>query len=220
MKVLIIEDNLILSRNLTKMLILDDIFTEIALDWIDGLNKAKSKYFDVIILDINLPWLNWIEVCKALREAWKEVWILMLTSNDSKSDIVKWLNIWADDYLTKPFDYEELLARILVIARRKVKNQSTTILKVNSLEINLQTLEVFFENNEVKLSKYEFELLKLLSQNAWKIVSRQEIYEKIWWESTSDFIFSRTIDVHIKNLRKKLSTNLIQTKKWYWFIIE
>ena len=190
--------------------------------WFDS---VLSKYFDLVILDINLPSMSWIEICKKIREKWKDVFILMLTSRSWDDDIVKWLNVWADDYLTKPFDLDVLLAHVKALSRRNLKNKSSKI------EINFQEwkedilLDVNFENNEVKknweiinLSNLEFELLKLLSQNKWKIFTRSEIFDKVWWDF-DEYMFSRNIDIYVWYLRKKIWKNLIETKKWVWYLI-
>lgn len=219
MRVLVIEDNEILSRNLVKYLISRDIFAEVSLNWEDWLRKAILNYYDVIILDINLPWINWLEVCEKIRNKAKDVSIIMLTSMWTSDDIVKWLDSWADDYLVKPFEYSELLARINAITRRKNVNKSNTIIKIKNIEIDLQKLEVRQNWDLVKLSTLEYDLFKYLLQNRWVALSRQQIYEKVWWEFDVDFMFSKTIDVYVWYLRKKLWKDLIETKKWFWFLI-
>lgn len=220
MKILVIEDNEILSRNLVRYLSSRDIFTELSLDWKDWLNKALTKYFDVIILDINLPFINWIDLCKKIREKWKDVSIIMLTSMWTSDDIVLWLDVWADDYLVKPFEYSELLARINAIVRRKNINKSNTIINIWNIELDLQQVQVKKEGKIIQLSKLEYELFKYLAQNRWVPLSRQDIYWKVWWEDDVDFLFSKTIDVYIWYLRKKLWKDLIETKKWFWFLIK
>ena len=220
MKVLVIEDNEILSRNIVRYLASREIFAEASLDWEEWLYKALTKYFDIIILDINLPKKDWIEICKTLREKWKEVSIIMLTSRWTNDDIVTGLDIWADDYLVKPFEYSELLARINAIYRRRMQNQSNTIISFDNIEINLKTIEVKQNWEIVALSKLEFELLKYLAQNKSKALSREDIYEAVWWERDNDFVYGKTIDVYIWYLRKKLGKELIETVKWYWFIIK
>lgn len=220
MRILVIEDNEILSRNIVRYFASRDIFAEASLSWEEWLNKAMTKYYDVIILDINLPWIDWIEILKKIREKWKDVSIIMLTSRALKSDVVLWLDSWADDYLVKPFEYSELLARINALTRRKLKNKSSTIIKVwDDIEIDLEHLEVKKSWKPIYLSKLEFELLKYLAQNKQIPLKRQDIYEKVWGEYDSDFIFSKTIDVYIWYLRKKLGKDLIETKKWFWFLI-
>lgn len=219
MRVLVIEDNEILSRNLVRYLISRDIFAEAAMAWDDWLRKAISKYYDIVILDINLPWINWLEICKQIREREKDVSIIMLTSRWTKEDIIEWLNTWADDYLVKPFEYDELLARMNAILRRKMKNSSNTMIKIWDIDLDLQKIEVKKNWEIVQLSKLEYDLFKYLAQNRWVALSRNEIYEKVWWEFQVDFMFSKTIDVYIWYLRKKLGKDLIETKKWFWFLI-
>ncbi len=220
MRVLVIEDNEILSRNLVRYLISRDIFAEAALVWDEWLRKAISKYYDIVILDINLPGINWLEICKQIREREKDVSIIMLTSRWTKEDIIEWLNTWADDYLVKPFEYDELLARMNAIVRRKMKNSSNTMIKIDDIELDLQKLEVKKNWEIVQLSKLEYDLFKYLAQNRWVALSRNDIYEKVWWEFQVDFMFSKTIDVYIGYLRKKLGKDLIETKKWFWFLIK
>ncbi len=221
MKVLVIEDNMILWRNLVRYLSARDISADLSMDWKDWLYKASLNYYDVIILDINLPKVNWIDICKNLREKWKEVSIIMLTSMATWDDIVKGLDSWADDYLVKPFEYSELLARLNALTRRKMKNKSTGIIKLSQdFEINLEKYEVSKDDKVIKLSKLEYNLLKYLAQNKGKALSRQEIYENVWGEFEWDFMFSKVIDVYIWYLRKKLSKDLIETKKAYWFMIK
>jgi DNA-binding response OmpR family regulator len=220
MKVLVVEDNLILSRNLVKYLITRDIFVEASYDGKDWLYKAATKHYDVIILDINLPEMDWLEVCKQIRERWKDASILMLTSRGTNEDIVNGLELWADDYLVKPFEYSELLARMNAIYRRKMKNSSNRVISLWNIELNIEQLEVKKDWKIIKLSKLEYNLFKYLAQNKWKALSREEIYKTVWWEFDGDFMFSKTIDVYIWYLRKKLWKDLIETKKAYWFLIK
>lgn len=219
MRVLVIEDNEILSRNLIRYLISREIFAEASMDWKEWLHKAISKFYDIIILDINLPSISWLEICKQIREKGKDTSILMLTSNWTNEDIVEGLNLWADDYLVKPFEYSELLARMNALVRRKVNNKSNTIIKIWDIEIDLQKLDVKKKWKISKLSTLEFDLLKFLAQNRWTAQSREEIYKKVWWEFDVDFMFSKTLDVYIWYLRKKLWKTLIETKKGFWFLI-
>ncbi len=219
MKILLIEDNKILSRNTVRYFALKKIQTDVSFDWQDWLNKAKTNYYDAIILDISLPEMNWFEICKNLRIAEKTVPIIMLTSRNTKKDIIEGLNAWADDYLTKPFDYEELLARINSLTRRHLKNKSDFI-KIWKFDLDLEKNEVSENNEIIKLSALEFRLLKYLSQNKKKAISRKELYEKVWGEFDWNIMFSKTVEVYIWYLRKKLDRNLIETVKWVWYIIK
>lgn len=225
MKILIIEDNISLARNISRFLEMEWIKSEVANDWLIWYEKASVNFYDLIILDINLPWMNWIDICEKLREKWKDVQILMLTSRSWDADIVKWLNSWADDYLTKPFDLDVLLAHVKALARRNLKNKNPKI-EIKFLENEKENLvEINFENNEVlknwekiKLSTLEFDLLKLLSQNKWKILTRSEIFDKVWWDF-DEYMFSRNVDIYVWYLRKKIWKEFIETKKWVWYLV-
>lgn len=216
MKVLLVEDNIQISANIVRFLSLSDITCESALDGKTWLEKALANHYDVIILDINLPIMSWIEVLKVLREKQKDIQILMLTSNSTKDDVVWWLNIWADDYMTKPFDFDELLARINSLNRRNMKNKSN-IIKFWSYTVDIEKTLVLKWKQIIKLSYLEFNLIKYLAQNIWKTISRQELYEKVWWEFDWDIMFSKTVDVYIWYIRKKLNPEIIETIKWIWY---
>lgn len=219
MKILLIEDNIQISANIVRYLALKDIACDSAQDGKDWLYKALSHHYDVIILDINLPSMNGLEILQKMREKWDNTQIIMLTSNSAKQDIIDGLNLWADDYLTKPFDFEELVARIHTLNRRNLKNKSNTIYFWNKYLIDIEKTEVSQDGNIIKLSPLEFNLLKYLAQNIWRTLSRQELYEKVWGEFEWDIMFSKTVDVYIWYLRKKLDNDVIQTIKGIWYKI-
>lgn len=219
MKVLIVEDNELLSRNLVTYLNIKNIKSDVSFDWKDWLYKWTINTYDCIILDINLPEIDWLEVCKKLREKEIDTPIIMLTSRWAKNDIITWLESWADDYLGKPFDYGELIARINTLTRRNLKNKSNTVISYKEILLDLEKIEVTKNWTEIKLSNLEYELFKYLIQNRGKVISRKELYEKVWWEFDSDLMFSKTVDVYIWYLRKKLWRELIETKKWFWYVI-
>lgn len=239
MKILIIEDTIDLATGLARYLSAKDIHSELSFDGEDGLYKATTQYYDAIVLDINLPKKDGLEVCKLLREKEKNVPIIMLTSRSSKDDIIIGLHSGADDYLVKPFDYDVLVARLEALTRRNLKNKSTSELHIWKYVLDLEKIEVkvmqpsSFDGKGgdsevdldgdilwdlIHLSHLEFELLKYFSQNKWKVISRQELYEKVWGEFDGDFMFSKTVDVYIGYLRKKLGRDIVETKKWYWYI--
>lgn len=219
MKVLLVEDNIQISKNIVRFLALKNITCDMALDWKDWLNKALNTFYDVIILDINLPFMSGLDILKELREKHKNTQIIMLTSNSTKQDIVDWLNKWADDYLTKPFDFEELLARLNALNKRNLK-EKLNIISIKWYIIDIEKVEVKKWADIIKFSNLEFNLLKYLCQNTNKVVSRKELYEKVWWEFDGDIMFSKTVDVYIWYLRKKLDNDFIETVKWAWYIIK
>ena len=220
MKILIVEDNESLWNNLKIYLWLKRIDSIVVSDWKKWLYEASINYYDAIILDINLPEINWIDLCKKLREKGIDTPIIMLTSRSSKDDIITWLDAWADDYLVKPFDYDELIARLSSLTRRNLKNKSNTFIEIWDILIDLEKKEVIKSWINIKLSQLEFKLFIYLVQNRAKVISRKELYEKVWWEFDGDFMFSKTVDVYIWYLRKKLGRKLIKTKIWFWYIIE
>lgn len=219
MKILVVEDNEILSRNLVRFLATQNIQAQASLDWVDAEFQASTKYFDAIVLDIQLPKQDGLRVCKSLREKGNTTPIIMLTSRGTNDDIVQGLELGADDYLVKPFEYSELLARLRALTRRNLKNKSNTLITISALQIDLEKHEVLFQENPIDLSEKEFELLKYLAQNKGVALSREQIYERVWWESCNDFTAGKTLDVYIGYLRKKLAKDIIQTKKGYGYII-
>jgi len=219
MKILIIEDTQELATGLARYLSVKNIHSELSFDGEDGLYKATTRYYDAIILDINLPKKDGLQVCRELREKEKDVPIIMLTSRSSNSDIITWLDCGADDYLVKPFDYDVLIARLDALTRRNLKNKSTSELHIWTYTLDLEKIEVTSESGEnIHLSDLEFRLLKYFAQNKGRAMQRQELYEKVWGEFDGDFMFSKTVDVYIWYLRKKLGRDIIETKKWHWYL--
>ena len=218
MKILIIEDTQELATTLVRFLSAKWIQADMSLSWEDGLYKMTTKYYDAVILDINLPWKNWLEVCRELREREKDTPVILLTSRSSKDDIIIGLEAWADDYLIKPFDYDILVARLEALTRRNLKNKSTQRLTVWDIEIDLEKIEVKKAEEIIHLSSLEFDLLKYFAQNKNKVINRQELYEKVWGEFEGDFMFSKTVDVYIWYLRKKLGREIIETRKGHGYI--
>lgn len=218
MRALIVEDHDILGRNLETFLWMKDIECHRELDGEKWLFIASTENFDVIILDINLPKISGIDICKQLREKGKTTPILMLTSRSAKNDIIDGLDIGADDYMTKPFDYDELYARVKSLTRRNLENKSTTQIKYRDFVIDLKNSTVNKNWEDVHLSNLEFELLKYFSQNVGKIIDKKELYENVWWEY-DDFHNSKTVDVYIGYLRKKMGKDIVETKKGFWYIM-
>jgi len=171
----------------------------------------------LLILDINLPGKDGIDICKEIREQ-SNLSIIMLTARDSELDKVTGLEIWADDYIAKPFSPRELLARINTIIRRvevKQKNTSKT-LSFNNISLDLDKKIVLIDDEKVVFTWNEFDLLKKIMEEDGKLVSREVLMTEVMWYDR--YIYDRTIDTHIKNLRKKLGKkDIILTVRWEWY---
>lgn len=218
MKILLVEDNKILSNNIKTYLSLKEIECVQNFSGENILHILTQNDFDLIIMDLWLWEKDWIDICSEIRKNWKNIPILILTARDSIKDKINWFNAWADDYLLKPFNYEELLLRINALIRRNfvVKWQE---IEENWLNINKNTKEVFYKNTLIHLSKIEYDLLVYLLNFKWKVISKKELLLKVWWEY-DDFFPSRTVDIYIWYLRKKIDSNLIQTIRWEWYMIK
>lgn len=220
MKVLIIEDNDILRKNVKTYLEIKEaeVDEHSVFDW--AVYKIMTGIYDVIILDL---WLgSWdddgIKICKEVREKGSNIPILMLTARTLTKQKIDWLNSGADDYMIKPFDYEELFARIKSMSRRNdsLKGQELVIWNIH---IDLNELSVKKDAEEISLSKLEFNLLVCLAQNKWNVMTKEQIHEKVWWEIDL-FKESRTVDIYIGYLRKKLWAKFIETVRGVWYIIK
>ncbi len=215
-KILIIEDDLGISGSLK--LYLENSWFEVILysTWEKAIEFIKETLPDLIILDLNLPWKDWIEITKELRET-DNTPIVMLTARTSELDKIRWLEIWADDYVAKPFSPRELLARINTIIRRiSWLESASNLIKIFDLEVDLEK-KIVTKNNEIlPLTSNEFEILKKLIEEKWWVVSRETIMKDIIWYD--NYVYDRTIDTHMKNLRKKIgSSDYITTIRWIWY---
>lgn len=213
MHTLLIEDNITLAQTVTRYLASQDITCTLRTDGIEWYTEAVQNNYDVIILDIELPNMNGIEVCRKLRAEGKSTPIIMLTSRATGDDIVAWLDYGADDYLVKPCDYRELTSRIRALARRNNNQKSTEIIEIGKLRINQENHEVTYRESNIDLSKREYELLLYFMQNSPRILPKTELAEKIWWiyDAWAD---QKVVEVYIGYLRKKLWTQIIETHKW------
>lgn len=205
-KILIIEDEPKVASFIKKGLEVNEFQAETAYDGEIGLRKALAKKYDAIILDINLPKVNGFDVCKHIREHNTRVPILMLTALGTTSDKLTGFNLGADDYLVKPFEFDELLARIRALLKRSQSEVLTDrLLKVADLEMDLDSKSVKRAGKKIELTAKEFTLLEYLLRNKGRVLSRTDIAEKIW-----DITFdtgTNVIDLYIFYLRKKIDKN-------------
>lgn len=218
-KILIIEDDKWISESLK--LYLENFNFEVNLyhTWEKALEFIKKIKPDLIILDINLPEIDGMEITKKLRET-DNTPIIMLTARWWEIDKVTWLEVWADDYVAKPFSPRELLARINTIIRRISINENISkndkIIKIFDLEIDLEKNIIKKSGENILLTSNEFEILKKLIEENGKILSRETIMKEIIWYE--NYAYDRTIDTHIKNIRKKLwNWEYILTIRWVWY---
>lgn len=208
MQILLVEDDPVISAGLQKMLTGENFVVNCVETGEEAIFQTTTTPPDIIILDIGLPDINGIEVLKRIRPKFPELPVLLLTARDDTKDKVEGLNAGADDYLTKPFDIMELIARLRVIERRlgTVKNSCIVIGRVG---LDTATHTVSVDGDVLDLSRREFMLLKALMERAGNVLSKDQLEQKLygWGEETS----SNAIEVHIHNLRKKLYKDFITT---------
>lgn len=221
-KILIIEDEVKIARFIELELNYEGYSAEREHDGRSGLEKALGGNFDLIILDVMLPSLNGMEVLRRLRQS-SETPVIMLTAKDEITDKVMGLDIGADDYMTKPFAIEELLARIrTVLKRKKTPAQNVNLILIGDLKIDLDRHAVSFENKNVDLTKKEYDLLKYLVDNKNVVLTRDKILETVWgYDYYGD---TNVVDVYIRYLRSKIDDKfdlkLIHTVRGVGYILK
>lgn len=208
MKILLVEDEEGLILTLTDRLQSEGFDVKSASDGETGLNFALSENFDLIILDVMLPKKNGYDVCRDLRQKKNNTPILMLTAKGETIDKVLGLKLGADDYLTKPFEVMELLARIEALLRRssnQIQNVRSENFRFGDVTVDFRRAEVFRDNEAVELSAMEFKLLQFLIENRGNVHSRNDLLDEVWGYDAMPS--TRTVDVHIAWLRQKLEAN-------------
>ncbi len=221
MKILVIEDEEKIARALQRGLEQERFSVEIVFDGAAGLAAAEADGYDVIILDRMLPEMDGMEVCRRLREAGDTTPILMLTAKDQVRDRVAGLNAGADDYLVKPFAFEELLARLHALLRRPTQ-ATDVILKVADLELNPTAFTAKRDGRTIKLSAKEFALLEYLMRNEGQVLSKEKIIDHVW-EYDAD-VLPNNVEVFIGYLRRKIDKpfsgpNLIRTARGFGYSV-
>lgn len=206
-KILIIEDEKDIVELLFYNLKKEGFEVDFAYNGEEGLTKIRNNTYNLILLDIMLPGIGGFELCKTLRENPKtsHIPIIMLTARTLESDKVLGLELGADDYITKPFSFRELIARIKAILRRINRKPEEKIIKIGNLYINKDKHQVKIENKFISLTPIEFKILSFLAERKGKICSRKQIIEEVWGEE--GYANPKTIDVHIKRIRNKIEKN-------------
>ena len=216
MKILVVEDEPRLLRNLAKALREENYAVDTAEAGDDGLYKAENYDYDAVVLDVMLPRLDGWEVLERLRKH-KKTPVLMLTARDAHKDRVRGLDTGADDYLVKPFDLSELLARLRALIRRSA-GQARPHLKLGGVLIDTRSRSVTRGDEPVTLTAREYAILEYLALHRGEVVSRTELYEHLFDEN--DDTMSNLVDVHVFSIRKKLGHDLIATRRGQGYCIE
>ena len=224
MEILLVEDDVRIASLIQRGLEEQDFKVSLAYDGVSGEKLVLNQHYDLMITDIILPKMDGLDLCKRVRMIKPDMPIIMLTALGTTDDKVEGFDAGADDYLVKPFEIRELIARIQVLIKRSSNSKSVSsfVLKMADLEMNLQTKTVKRNKVEINLTPKEFKLLKFMMQNPERVLSRAEISEKVWdtfFDTGTNFI-----DVYINYLRNKIDRNfdqkLIHTKPGMGFIFK
>jgi len=202
MYLLLVEDERRLAQVVRRVLEEEGHTVDLAHDGEDGLAMARDGSHDVIVLDVLLPGMDGIELCQTLRRERLDTPVLLLTALDSVDDRVRGLDAGADDYLPKPFAFQELLARLRALGRRKVQAREATQIHVDGLTLDLRRRRADREGRAIELSPKEFSLLELLMRNQGRVLTRTQILDHIWgYDYAAD---SNLVDVYVAYLRRKV----------------
>jgi two-component system copper resistance phosphate regulon response regulator CusR len=215
MRILLVEDEPSAARFIAKGLREATYAVDVAADGVAAAEQCLQYDYDAIVLDVMLPGRDGLAVCRELRASGSDVPVLMLTARDAVEARVQGLDSGADDYLTKPFDFRELLARLRALTRRERRPVAPERMEIGSLTIDIPGRRVFREGKEVSLTSREYALLEYLARHAGEVVGRADIAEHVWDEHYD--AFSNVVDVYIQRLRRKLddpdAPSLIRTRR-------
>jgi two-component system alkaline phosphatase synthesis response regulator PhoP len=211
--ILLVEDEPGLRKTLSDRIRGEGFRVEVAANGIDGFEKAATGAFDLVVLDIMLPMKNGIDVCRDLRQQGVHTPILMLSAKSQTIDKVLGLKIGADDYLTKPFEVPELMARIEVLLRRPAIRDSSSELQLGSIRFNTRRAELSRSGKPIPISAREFRLLRYFTEHRGEALSREELLQAVWGYDSAQT--TRTVDVHVAWLRQKLEDD---PKKPKWIL--
>ncbi|MEU6824373.1 response regulator transcription factor [Streptomyces atriruber] len=218
MRLLIVEDEKRLALSLAKGLTAEGFAVDVVHDGVDGLHRASEGTYDLVILDIMLPGMNGYRVCSTLRAAGHDVPILMLTAKDGEYDEAEGLDTGADDYLTKPFSYVVLVARVKALLRRRGSAGPSPVHTLGNLKVDTAARRVFRDDDEVTLTAKEFAVLEQLVLRTGEVVSKGEILDHVW-----DFAYEgdpNIVEVYVSTLRRKLGAALIKTVRGAGYRLE
>jgi two-component system OmpR family response regulator len=216
MRLLVVEDEPDLLRSLAKALREEGYAVDTSEDGEEGLYKAVNTPYDAVVLDVMLPRLDGWEVLRKLRETQRTP-VLMLTARDRTRDRVQGLDLGADDYLVKPFDLPELLARLRALIRRSAQ-QPKSAMEIGGVHIDTVARSVTRDGEAIPLTAREYSLVEYLALHRGALVTRTELYDHLFDEN--DATLSNLLDVHVSNIRKKLGHDFIQTRRGHGYCVE
>jgi len=216
MRILIVEDEPDLLRGLAQALRDEGYAVDTAPDGEEGLYKAENYDYDAVVLDIMMPKMDGWEVLSRLRKK-KKTPVLMLTARDQSRDRVRGLDTGADDYVVKPFDLDELYARLRAIIRRSA-NKTTNVVEIGDVKIDTAARNVFLKDKPVELTAREYALVEFMALHRGEVVTRTQLYEHLFDEN--DETLSNLLDVHVSNVRKKLGAEFIVTRRGHGYCFE
>lgn len=202
-KILIVEDDKDLRESLKELFVEGGYFVKTAADGVEALRLINNNEFDLVVLDLGLPVMSGESVCLEIRKKYPDIRVVILTAKDTTPDIIHGLNLGADDYVTKPFVVDELLARVR--ARLRFRGDADQKLKVADLELDNSTFEVRRAGRLIRLTPQEFKLLQYLMSNKGRVLTRDSILNKVWFYSEE--VDTRVVDVYMGYLRKKIDNS-------------
>ena len=211
-RLLIVEDEVAIRTGLVDVFVYHGYDVDFAVDGPTGLAMAQSGRYDLIVLDVMLPGRNGYEICEAIRERDREQPIIMLTAKSGDADIIQGLALGADDYVTKPFSVAQLVLRVQAVLRRTrvTANDAAAIHLADGIEVDTRNLCAKIGASEVRFTRREIEILQYLSEHSDRPVPREELLHKVWGYARNLEIETRTVDIHIAKLRRKLEPDAKQ----------
>lgn len=216
LKLLIVEDEQAILQGLVDVFIFHGFDVDSAEDGKVGLNKALEGTYALILLDIMLPSMDGYTICNKIREQDKNQPIIMLTAKTSEEDIIRGLTLGADDYIAKPFSIRELVLRVNAVLKRNIQqSHKNNILQVGDIQIDVANLVQINSARPCSFSRRELDILDFLYNHSERPVSREELLEKVWGYKQADAIETRTVDIHIAKLRRKIE---IDSKQPEWLV--
>jgi len=213
LKLLIIEDEPAIQQGLIDVFIFHGFEVDSATDGQRGLDKALTGHYDLLLLDVMLPTIDGFSICNKIRELDRNQLIIMLTAKSSEQDIIKGLTLGADDYIAKPFSVRELVLRVNAVLKRNHQHLTkNAIIQIGSMQIDSANLTQINSETPKAFSRRELDILNCLQHHSERPVSREELLQQVWGYKQADAIETRTVDIHIAKLRRKIETDPKQPK--------